>query len=366
MKICLVSMSTVRLSGIGRTVLSTAEELQKQGHSVGFVSECGDCEGDVLWIQFRTRNPISMIMNMYQMLKFVRKYDALLCYDILPCGFVSAIISKLTGIPLYLHCIGTYSLFPKQQRIKSFAMMLVCKTAKKIFILSTVVKKHIEESRPGFSFRDPVILPPGVDVDFFQFKNECSNAVNEPYILTVGAVKSRKGHDVSLEAFGKIAKQYPLLKYVIVGDYDRETDFHHVLHKIINTYAIADRVLFIDNATDEELRKLYSHAQFFIMTSRTTSEFIEGFGIVYLEAGLCKIPSIGAYDTGAEDAIIHNETGLLVPLVVDEAVRAMQMLLDNPSYTNTLGQQAETHAHTFTWPKIVSRYMTYMRQSDTI
>jgi len=358
-------MSTVRLSGIGRTVLNVAEEFQKQGHSIGFVSEYGDCEGDVLWTQFRTRNPIKICVNFLRMLKFVRKFDAILCYDILPCGFLSALVSKFTGVPLYIHCVGTYSLFPKEQSIKSYAMMLVCKKAKKIFVLSTVVKKHIEESRPGSFLPNAVIVPPGVEVDFFRYETEHSNIVTEPYILTVGAVKSRKGHDVSLEAFGKIAHQYPSLRYVIVGDYDKTTDFHQVLNKIISKYDISDRVFFIENADDEELRKLYSHAQFFIMTSRTTSEFIEGFGIVYLEAGLCGIPSIGAHDTGAEDAIVHDKTGLLVSLNVDDTMHVMQSLLDDPSYRNILGQQAKTYAYTYTWSKIVSQYMTYMSSFDT-
>lgn len=366
MKICLVSLGPVRLSGIGRVVLNVADELEKQGHSIGFVSEYGDCKGDILWIQFKSRNPFKILRNFLLMLRFVRKYDALLCYDILPCGFLSALVSKFTGVPLYIHCVGTYSLFPNNQRIKSYAMMLVCKTAKKLFVLSTVVKKHIEASRPGFFLSNAVIIPPGVEVDFFRYENEYSHVGGEQYILTVGAVKSRKGHDVSLEAFGKIALQYPRLKYVIVGDYDKTTDFHQVLNKIIETYAISDRVLFIENADDEELRRLYSHAQFFVMTSRTTSEFIEGFGIVYLEAGLCGIPSIGAHDTGAEDAIVHQETGLLVSLNAEDTMYAMQLLLDNPAYKNSLGMNAQTHAHRFTWPKIISLYMTYMNLSDTI
>ena len=38
----------------------------------------------------------------------------------------------------------------------------------------------------------------------------------------------------------------------------------------------------------------------------------EGFGIVYLEAGLHGIPAVGGNVGGARDAVVDGETGLLV------------------------------------------------------
>ncbi len=362
----MVSMGTLRQSGIGRTVLNVASEFIKKGHTVGFVTEYGDCSGDVCWVQYRTRNPLHILMNVYKVFSFVRKYDVIICYDVLPNGFMVAFASFVLRIPFYLHCVGTYSLFPKKNFLKSYVMTLVYARATNIFVLSNSVRSHIEKSRNRFSLKNSVIAPPGVEVQFFKYTDEQSVYIKEtPYIITVGAVKSRKGHDVSIEAFGKIAHEYPKLKYVIVGQYDRKTDCSLTLDSIIDTYNIRDRVIFLESVDDYELCKLYSHASFFIMTSRTTKEFIEGFGIVYLEAALCGIPSIGALDTGAEDAIIDGQTGLLVRLDADTIKFSMKKLLDNPGLTNQLGKEAQIRAANFSWDEMANTYLKYMPTIDS-
>ena len=38
---------------------------------------------------------------------------------------------------------------------------------------------------------------------------------------------------------------------------------------------------------------------------------VEGFGIAFIEAAQYGIPSIGGKDGGADDAIIHEKTGLI-------------------------------------------------------
>ena len=364
MKICLISAGTIRQSGIGRTVLNTASEFIKQGHIVGFVSEYGDCSGDVCWVQFRTRNPFNILNNTYKIFSFVKKYDAVICYDVLPGGFITALVCFISRTPLYLYCIGTYSLFPKNNFFKSYLMTLVYACTTGVFVLSNSVKEHIEKSRNGFSLTKSTIIPPGVEVDFFKYTEDQSiHTTGTHYIITVGGVKSRKGHDISVEAFGKIAYQYPELKYVIVGKYDRTTHCSLTLDNIIDRYNIRDRVIFLEEVDDVELCKLYSHASFFIMTSRTTEEFIEGFGIVYLEAALCGIPSIGALNTGAEDAIVDEQTGLLVKLDVDAVKASMEKLLANPSFTKKLGEEAKIRALTYSWKEITRKYLKSM---DTI
>ena len=290
----------------------------------------------------------------------LRKYDAILCYDVLPAGFISAFASLILRKPLYLHCIGTYSLFHSSSSIKIYCMRLVHRQAKKTFILSRSVKKNIEDSLEGFVFTDPVIIPPGVDVDFFYPTDQKSALVETPYCISVGAIKSRKGHDLSIEAFGQIAKKFPSLKYVLVGNFDSSSSFTPILYDIIQKYDIANKVIFLEKISDEELRKLYSHASFFVMTSRATREFIEGFGIVYLEAGLCGLASIGSEGTGAEDAILQNETGIIVKPTIDSIRAGMELLVQDPQLCKSLGENAQKYAFRYAWEKIANMYLSHI------
>ena len=47
------------------------------------------------------------------------------------------------------------------------------------------------------------------------------------------------------------------------------------------------------------------------MPSIIEGKSVEGFGISFMEAASCGIPSIGGKDGGASDAIVHNKTGLI-------------------------------------------------------
>ena len=361
MKVCIVSMSTIKHSGIGRMVLNVAEEFQKKGHTVGFITEHGgDYHGVLMNVQFRSRNPIIFLKNTWNIFSFINKYDVVLCFDVLPTGFISCLASNILRKPFYLHCVGTYSLFDISSRIKNYFIRLVYKNATEIFVLSKAVKKHIENSIKDFNLDKAIIVPPGVQVDFFHHTNEKSNFVEEPYFITVGEIKGRKGYDFSIQAFGEIAEQYPNLKYVCVGQFDSSNKYTVYLKSIIKKYNLQERVLFLENIDDIELRKLYSHAKFFIMTSRTTPEFIEGFGIVYLESALCGLASIGACDTGAEDAIIDKCTGLLVHADIDSIKFGMKKLLDDDAYTTNLAKAAEKNAFGFSWERVVGTYLAHM------
>jgi phosphatidyl-myo-inositol dimannoside synthase len=234
--------------------------------------------------------------------------------------------------------------------------------AEKIFVLSSPVRKHIEESGGAYSLQGTQIIPPGVDVDLFQSTHEeHPDLIGKKYFVTVGEVKARKGHDISLKAFALISKEFPELHYVIVGDYDASHVFYAELVQIINQYSLQERVIFLGKVDDSELKKVYSHADFFVMTSRTTNEFIEGFGIVYLEAGLYGLPSIGAKKTGAEDAIRHGETGFIVELDADVVAEAMRKCMYDAELRNALGKKAIEHARNFSWSNVVDIYKDAFR-----
>ena len=84
----------------------------------------------------------------------------------------------------------------------------------------------------------------------------------------------------------------------------------------------------------------------------------EGFGLVYLEAGACGRPAIGTFDCGAEDAIVNNVTGLLVPQNdIQKTAEAVLRLFDNPGLAKKLGENGKKRAQEMSWDKIAKKYM---------
>ncbi len=360
MKIALFVRSTYKNSGIGRVAINAAESLHRQRHKVIVISEGGDYLGEQLVLSYTTKNPFQIATNAIRIIKTIYTADSILAYDVKPTGFYAYCAALCLRKSLVLHCIGTYSLFTHNERwFKKALMKKVFKKASKIFILSRSVKAAIVKDYALEKIKSAPVLPPGVMTEFFYEVSAQPESIPSDvtsYIITVGEIKPRKAQDLSLEAYSLIAGQYPKLHYVFVGTIDGSKYFHDIQNQV-ERLGLKQRVHFLTGISDDELRKLYSHAEFFVMTPRTTSEFIEGFGIVYLEAALCGLTSIGTYGSGAEDAIVNNETGILCEDSAFSIAKNMRCLLDDPALCLELSTHASKRAQKYTWDEVVKNYI---------
>jgi len=71
-------------------------------------------------------------------------------------------------------------------------------------------------------------------------------------------------------------------------------------------------VHFAGMVPQEELDVFYKTAGLFVLLSVHEGGHYEGYPLVFHEAAMWGVPTIGTYDCGAEDAIKHGETGFLV------------------------------------------------------
>ncbi len=137
-------------------------------------------------------------------------------------------------------------------------------------------------------------------------------------LLTVARLDSSeryKGHDHVLQALSRARKQKPAfrVRYVIQGEGSDQA----YLENIVRTEKLEDMVQFLPAMTSREnLGSLYSEADILVMPSRfgfwDNRWRGEGFGIVYVEAAACEVPSIAYACGGATDVIIPDKTGWLV------------------------------------------------------
>jgi phosphatidyl-myo-inositol dimannoside synthase len=227
----------------------------------------------------------------------------------------------------------------------------VYRKATKIIVVSDFVKSQIEKE--GFKLPPSVIIPVGVDVDRFSLRGGSSSFVPtaSPYILSVGALKERKGFHITIEAFSKIAQSFPLLHLVIIG-----TDYHdgykEQLAHLAKKLGVLDRVHFLSNLSDEELQATYAHAKLFVLCPITTADAIEGFGMVYLEANAAGLPVVGTRQTGAEAAIQDGENGLLAEGNPEDVSEKIRIILENPELRERMSCAGRAHVQRFTWLKI--------------
>jgi phosphatidylinositol alpha-1,6-mannosyltransferase len=81
---------------------------------------------------------------------------------------------------------------------------------------------------------------------------------------------------------------------------------------------------------------------------------VEGFGIVYVEAGYYGIPVIGGKAGGVPDAVVDGETGFLVnPEDPQEIGQAILRLLKDSSLRSKMGAAGHRRAvNDLTWDEV--------------
>jgi phosphatidylinositol alpha-1,6-mannosyltransferase len=157
-------------------------------------------------------------------------------------------------------------------------------------------------------------------------------------ILTVGNLVERKGHDMVIRSLPAVCQRVPEATYLIVGT----GPFKERLDELAAELGVRDRVIFAGRVPDDELPDLYAMCDVFAMPSRTllASHDVEGFGLVYLEAGACAKPVVAGRSGGIEDAVVDGFTGLVVdPSDVRDIGQALIRLLTDSELRGRLGQQ---------------------------
>lgn len=121
---------------------------------------------------------------------------------------------------------------------------------------------------------------------------------------------------------------------------------------------LADRLLpggtrFLGHLADHA--DLYASSDVFAMP---THDARESFGLVFIEAALHGVPSIGTRVGGIPEAIVEGETGLLVaPRSPDQLRAALERLRSDRVLRDRLGDAARARAEeTFTVARMVARY----------
>jgi glycosyltransferase involved in cell wall biosynthesis len=113
--------------------------------------------------------------------------------------------------------------------------------------------------------------------------------------LSVGALCKRKGIDVLLKAFSRLATDEWCL--VLCG-LDRANGVYQALaHRL----GIAERVLFLGSYSAERIAEVYSAADVFVLASR-----FDGWGAVLNEAASLGLPIVGTDLCGASWHLIEN------------------------------------------------------------
>ena len=215
------------------------------------------------------------------------------------------------------------------------------KSADYVFCISQFTKNLL--ARQGIQARFH-ILQPSLRISTLQDKTACKIALGyapEDFVaLSVGRLINRKGQQRVLEILPNLQVAVPNIQYDIVGDGPNRTN----IQQAIKANGLEERVQLHDKVNDTVLATHYGAADIFVLpTEFIPPNDVEGFGIVFLEAGMHQIPVIGGYSGGVPEAIVDGITGFLIDSNKDLKDK-IEMLIKNKELRLRMGTAGRKRA----------------------
>lgn len=151
-----------------------------------------------------------------------------------------------------------------------------------------------------------------------------------PLVLTVARLDPQKGHTYLLQA----AALVPEAVFALVGDGEQRA----ALEAQARSLGLQDRVLFLGHRAD--IPELLASCDLFVLPS-----LFEGFPLSVLEAMAAGKAVVTSDIGGTDEAVVHRETGLLVPPGDATALAAaIRTLLGDPGLAKRFGEAGQAKA----------------------
>lgn len=318
----------------------------------------------------RIRTPYSALLSFplfartLQRLIHLHPPDAVFCPMWLPDGAASRWALKGAPIPYFVAAHGT-EVFEDFTTVRNSVRTVlarrlkrkVFRDAEKVFPVSQYTRKAVLEEAGG---NDSEVITVNNGVNSTIFKKTAGNSNvearyrprGERLLLTVTRLYPYKGVDRMLESLPAISQAVPNVKYLIVGEGpDRQR-----LEGLSARLGLQAQVSFLGRLALSEIVELYNLADLFVMLSREEPPDVEGFGLVFLEAAACGLPSVGGRSGGIPDAIDEGKSGWLVDPNNIEAIAATIMdLLKSPERLERASEVCLSTAPQKSWERAADR-----------
>ena len=217
--------------------------------------------------------------------------------------------------------------------------------------------KALMEHYSAFSQHPPLLhLPMTVDLKRFQKQIGAPLELKKPYIAFVGVMDDAKdGINILIEAFNKIANEYPNLNLYLVGGWNYDTPSHL---KRINELRLEDRIHWVGEYSRDTIPSIICNAKLLVLPRPDSKQAQGGFPTKlgeYLATGrpVCAT-TVGEIPEYLED---KKSVYFAKPGSVKSFVNAMSNALKNDKQANNVGEQGK---------KVAELYFNKKTQSITL
>jgi glycosyltransferase involved in cell wall biosynthesis len=263
------------------------------------------------------------------------------------------IVGRLAGVPVI---IGSELTIGQAGPLGRMATKLTNPLTDAVEVNSITGGKAIEKDLGVPSNKIEVVLP-GLDLTKFGgtenrtlLRTELAIENQHHLVVYVGRLRPVKGVEYGIRSFAIAQQDNSNLRMVLAGEGEQRT----YLENLVTELGVADKVKFLGARKD--LPDLLSAADSVIMPSMT-----EGFPRIALEAMAARKPIVATRVGGVPEAIIDQQTGILVqPKDVEAMASAIATLANNEELRTRLGNAGRTHT------ELNYSAETYVTRLDTL
>ena len=244
---------------------------------------------------------------------------------------LASVAGRVAGVPVVVMRLGL-RVKPKND----LKRRLIFRTVDRILVNS----KAIEESllaRPWIDARKVAVIYNGVDLRDFapsrwtgSFREELGVDSGVPLVGTVGSLTPQKGHQFLLETIPLVLREVPQARFVVVG----EGFLKPQLEARVEALGLGENVTFAGFRSD--IPAVLRSLDFLVVPSSN-----DGLAWVLLEAMAMKKAVVATDVSGADEAVFHGETGLVVAYGNREQLaEAILALIKNRRMRKRMGEKA--------------------------
>jgi len=245
------------------------------------------------------------------------------------------------------------------KHLKTNTYFRICKFSDKYITRSFAVSDGLRNFfiDAGITTADKIsTIHHGFDLPELSSSFDTKYRLGEQQLLILGRVIPFKGHLLLIDALPVIKTHFPNFKLVIAGHGDENLIAE--LKQRISENDLMENVVFIGYQTN-----IYDHLQNSDLL--VVPSIAEGFGLIFLEAMNAKTPIIGFDVPATNEIIVHDKTGILIP-VFDSNQLGLEIvnLLKNKDKAGQFGEAGYQRLKTdFSLTRMVNASRTFYESS---
>ena len=280
-------------------------------------------------------------LSAVKMAQLIKKEQVSLVHAHAPFAgsIISSLAGKLAGVPVIIHA-HLQDALSSNYFIRSYQNMMNYWTSRKCCDAMIAVSHQVKDAliTEGFDSRKFHVVHNGTPVNTQQINTKIRSELNIPedipVVIHIGRLCKSKGQHLLIQAAANLYQLGQEAVYLVVGkDLEQDGAYLNYLKDMAQELGINKSVHFLGHRSD--IPQLLALSDLLVLPSYT-----EGLPLVILEAMAAGLPVVATPVGGIPEAVIHQETGFLVPV---EDVRALGdailRLLQNPHFMQEMGNK---------------------------